>query len=174
MKTDWDIFEKIMSIIQLIFGIAIIWIVIKTVKYYLVEIFGSADLNWESLLQINILEKTYFSFIHGLIGVLGGTLWFKNKKSGWMLSLSFWIITCCTVTLTTAKSMYRDSFSNIIKSNEEYWIYSIVIFISLLLIFVLSSKYFREKYKPDLKTLTIYGSILALLLITRFILFLST
>lgn len=171
MKTDWEIFQKIMSGIQIVYGLTFISFVIWFMKLGLSQFYELSNKSWENLSYFNLFKIYNFNIIWSLIGIIGGVKWFKNQKSGWLLSILFWILSSYSATLFIVKLNYKKSLSN--TDTDVSLLFYLILIISGLFSIILLSKYFRKKYIVERKSILLYISLLILLMIDRFILFLS-
>jgi len=158
MKTDWEIFEKIISVIQILLGITIISGIVWSVNINLNQIFEHFDYSWRDVSVLKLIKNNYYSTLLGLMGIIGGIKWFKYKTSGWILSFMFWFLLGFSTALITWK--FKQQEPNVFRANEEYWVYYSTIFISFFLAILLGLKTFWKKYKPKKQSLIIFGVIL--------------
>ena len=135
MKTNWEIFEKIMSVIQILIGFTIIYILFSTLYTSTSNILEHFDYTWKDISIIKLIKNHHFITLLGLIGIIGGIKWFKFKTTGWLISFMFWFLVGFSTILLTLKC----EEPNIIRTDEEYLIYYSVILVSFIIAFILVS-----------------------------------
>lgn len=168
MKTDWEIFEKIFSVIQIVLGITIISVLIWSVNISISQILEHSDYTWKDVSILKLIKNHHFFTLLGLIGIIGGIGWFKFKTFGWQLSFMFWFLLGFSTALVALK--FKQQEPNSIRANEEYLIYYSTIFISFFLAILLALKTFWKKYNPTKKSLIIFGIILLTFVIDKIVL----
>lgn len=168
MKTDWEIFEKIVSVIQILLGITIISVLIWSVNISISQIFEHSDYTWKDISILKLIKNNHFFTLLGLMGIIGGIGWFKYKTNGWLLSFMFWFLLGLSTTLVALKFKLQEP--NVMRANEEYLIYYSTIFVSFFLAILLVLKTFWNKYNPTKKSSIIFGIILLTFIIDKIIL----
>ena len=168
MQTDWEIFEKIISVIQILLGITIVSVLIWSVNLSVNQFLDHSDYTWKDISILKLIKNHHFFTLLGLIGITGGIGWFKYKTFGWLLSFIFWFLLGFSTILITLK--FKQEEPNVIRANEEYWIYYSTIFVSFFLAILLVLKTFWNKYNPTKKSLIIFGMILLAFVIDKIVL----
>jgi hypothetical protein len=167
MKTDWEIFEKIVSTFQVLFGIAILFTLIWSVNFSYNQTFERLDLGWKDISIFKLITKYHFTAILGLVGIIGGIGWFRYKTYGWLLSFMFWFLLGLSSVLVLLK--YKQQEPNVVRAFEEYLIYYSTIFTSFFLATLIMFKNFWNKYNPRKISLIIFGTILLTLVLDKII-----
>jgi hypothetical protein len=168
MKTDWGIFEKTFSLIQILLGITIISVIIWSVNINISQIFERTDYTWKDISILKLIKNHHFFTFLGLMGIIGGIGWFKYKTSGWLLSFMFWFLLGFSTTLVAMK--FKQQEPSVIRANEEYLIYYSTILVSFFVAILLVLKTFWNKYNPTKKSLIIFGIILLTFIVDKIIL----
>jgi len=168
MKTNWEIFEKIMSVIQILLGVTLIYILFSTLYTSTNNFLDHFDYTWKDISIIKLIKNHHFITLLSLIGIIGGIKWFKFKTIGWLLSFIFWFLIGFYMILLTLK--FKSEEPNAIRTDEEYLIYYSIILVSFAIAFLLGLKTFWKKYNPDKKSLVITGILLLFFVIDRIIL----
>lgn len=163
MKTDWEIFEKIISVLQILLGITIISVLIWSVNISTNQILEHSDYTWKDVSVLKLIKNHHFFTLLGLIGIIGGIKWFKYKTYGWLLSFLFWFLLGFSTTLIAWKLKQQEP--SVVRADEEYWIYYSTIFVSFFLTILLGLKMFWIKYNPKKKSLIIFGLLLLVFVI---------
>jgi hypothetical protein len=168
MKTNWEIFEKTMSVIQILLGVTIAYILFSALYTSTSNILEHFNYTWKDISIQKLIIKHHFFTLLGLIGIIGGIKWFKFKTTGWLMSFMFWFLIGFSTILLTLK--FKDKEPNVIRNIEEYLISYSIILVSFIIAFILGSKTFWTKYNPDKKSLIITGILLLFFVINRIIL----
>lgn len=167
MKTDWEIFEKIISSIQVLLGITIVSVLFWSLYIRIGLILEHSDYTWENVSVLKLIKNHHFFTLLGLMGIFGGINWFKFKTHGWLLSFLFWFLLGFSTSIILWKLKQQEP--NVIRADEEYLIYYSILLISFFLAILLGLRTFWIKYNPTKKTIIIFGLILLTFVIDKII-----
>lgn len=168
MKNDWEIFEKLTSVFQFLFGIVILYATYWRVFYDFDSGLNEYVFSKGKVDYYEFITDEYFSLVLGIVGIVGGINWFFYKTNGWLLTLLFWFSLGFSTSVVFYKFITYSSHN--ITSNPEFWIYSLTIFITILLLVFLTVEFFWKKYKPTKIQLITLGTIVLMVLIDRLVL----
>ena len=108
----------------------------------------SGQITWSEISILKLIRNAHFIFLSGAMGLVSGILLLKNKKMGWILSFSSWIIYCFGTLIIFWKTGKVDGPI----STQNYMLIGILILIFIIMAIVLTLKPFMLKYKPDSKS----------------------
>ncbi|KAB5483112.1 MULTISPECIES: hypothetical protein [Flagellimonas] len=163
MNKNWKLFEKVISGFQIIFGITTISFLLWSLNLTITIIFENSDYTWNDVSFYKLFKNHYFFTFLGILSISSGILLLKNKKIGWILSVSTWLLYGFGTLINIFKK--NDENEYIFASNSDFIILGIIIVTFLILALCLTLKPFRTKYKPNLKSWFKIG-IITLILIT--------
>ena len=156
-------FEKSLAIIEILVGLGLIILLIYSwysVFSYMVE---NGQTTWSKISILKLIRNAHFIFLSGAMGLVSGILLLKEKKLGWILSTSSWIVYCLVTSLIFWKLEKADGPFNTL----NYVLSGLLILIFLIMAGVLTLKPFRLKYKPDSKSWIIIAVITVVFLIDK-------
>lgn len=165
MTKSWTIFEKITGILQIIFGLVLIYILIWAINIKLNQVF---KITGSDISFFKIFYTHHYNFILSLLGIVSGVLLIRNNKIGWILSISTWFSYSIGTIFTTWKIALGNSNFEIYSGH--YIIYGLMIIIFLIMGILLISKEFRKKYSPNRKSWVLLILITAFFILDRLIL----
>tara|TARA_R100001369_G_scaffold73411_3_gene101962 strand:- start:97 stop:606 length:510 start_codon:yes stop_codon:yes gene_type:complete len=157
MNKNWKLFEKVISVFQIIFGIAIISLVLWSVNTTITIIFEHSDYTWRDVSFYKLVKNNHFYILSSLLCISSGILLLKNKKIGWVLSVTTWLVYGLGTLLNTLKK--NDKNESVIQSNSDSIIVGIFVVSFLTIAMCLTFKPFRTKYEPNLYSWLIIGLI---------------
>tara|TARA_R110001606_G_scaffold26849_1_gene86623 strand:+ start:90 stop:614 length:525 start_codon:yes stop_codon:yes gene_type:complete len=174
MNKTWNKTYKILGIINLIFGLIIIYKIFEFTQSQISHMeklseqsgFPKYDI---SLIDLLLYNSNRFPFIIGILFITSGILIVLKKKIGWNLSYISWIITALILIPITIYGI-RDVTVTVIGS--EYWIqiYSgIGLILSLTFIVFLSLKPIRIMNNINKQSWLLSIGIIFLIYLTRMI-----
>lgn len=108
--------------------------------------------------KINLSKQIYFYFelfLIGILGVFSGINFIKNKKTGWILSCTFWIVFTC-----------QEIYTIIINLKKFNLLYSLPALFCVSMLAFIISKDFKNHFnikKNDWQKALIYAIILLLI-----------
>jgi hypothetical protein len=163
MNKHWTLFEKVISGFQIIFGIVVISFLLLTLDSIISTLLEHSDYTWKDVSFYKLIKNHYFFTFLGILSISSGILLLKNKKIGWILSVSTWLL----YGLGTLINIFKKNHENksILESNSDYITIGIFIVAFFILALCLTLKPFRTKYKANLKSWFKIG-IITLILIT--------
>ena len=136
MTKPWKITISIVGVIQIIFGILIIYFNVKLILHVLELIGDFNDLDRE-ITGFDVFNRYQFMLVVGFMFIIAGLLLILSKNIGWVTSLSVWItFVFSLVSLVTFNDL---TTTVLIKNNSDYWFYAcmiaiIIASVSLLLL----------------------------------------
>jgi len=150
MSKGWTIFEKITGVLQIIFGLVLIYILIWGLNIKLNQFYKITEITGSDISIFKIFYTNHYNLILSLLGIVSGVLLIRNNKIGWILSITTWFSYCIGTILTTRKIALKNSNFEIFSG--QYNIYGLMIIIFLIMGILLISKEFRKKYSPNYKS----------------------
>jgi len=139
------IFGKITSLIQIVFGILIIYINLKFFKYSLNIVMEYSGLTWNKISMFKLLADYQFMILVGLAFIVSGILMLLSKGLGWAIGIAAWII---LVVLGLTLIIFNDVTTTIMYTdNFQYWIFGLMMMVCFVCISILISKPLREKFQ---------------------------
>ena len=168
MKNDWEIFEKLTSIFQILFGVVIIYATLWGFFNQFDTDSNEFVISTENADYYELMSEHYFSLLLGIIGIVGGIKWFFYKTNGWLLTILFWFSLGLSTSIALLDLVIYNSYE--VTSDPGFWIFTVTILISILLLVILTLKFFRNKYKLTKRALITFVTIFFIILIDRMIL----
>ncbi|MEC4005651.1 hypothetical protein OX283_013355 [Flavobacterium sp. SUN052] len=159
MSKAWLITEKIISSLQIIFGLLIIYLIFYNNIFLINHYLGETNLGWRDLSFYKIIQNNFLAFTKALFFFMSGILLIKNQTIGWIIGLLIWF------------NFGLISLLNLLMLHQKVQIvWDINICMLMILCFlnttILISKVFRKKYKPNWKNWKNWSIILIVLMIT--------
>ena len=147
MKHNWRIFELILSGIQILFGLLIMFFVYLTCNQYYTFLWGNPLVDHQSIVKMAV-RKNVTLIIVSVIAISSAIFLIKNLLKGWVMSVTTWFM----FTIILIINSYRLKLSN---PSELDLISKIILgiitvaFITIIL--ALNNIEFRHKYNPTIK-----------------------
>ena len=165
MKQNWRIFEIVLSGVQIVLGLLLLFIIASTITQYYTILWVNPLIDHKSII-VTSFKKNYIPFIVSLISIYSGFLLIKNSLKGWISSIVTW--TMCIILL--AFSFYRISEnypSELNLASKIIMSFAEIAFIIILL--ALNNSEFRQKYNPSKRSWIIIGSAVGILTLAKFV-----
>jgi len=148
MTKRWNIIEKIIASLQIIFGLLKICIVFYSYHVMIKYSLNGSNLSWSDLSLYKIFKNNFPIFISALLFIVSGILLIKSNIKGWTIGLSMWLSFGIFALLNIAK-FFKQNLS-VWENLENLYIIFLTLFVFLIAI-VMMSKEFRKKYEPNWK-----------------------
>lgn len=164
MKRNWQLLERVISCVQIILGLLILFVVATTIKSYYDVFWINPLFDHKTILEISF-KKNYILFIISLISIISGFLLYNNSLKGWVTSIITWTM----YVILFLFSYYRLSV------NESYHLdlvsqiaicFAVIVFTTILVF--LNNSEFKHKYKPTKKNWLIITSAIVILTLAKF------
>lgn len=165
MNKHWELFEKTISWIQIIFGIATISFVLWTLNLTVSTILDHSDYTWNDVSFYKLFKNHYFIILSGFLCISSGVLLLKNKKTGWILSVITWLLYGLGTLINLLTK--NDENEYFFESNSDFIIIGIILALFFTLALSLTLKPFRTKYKANLNSWFIIGLITLIFVISK-------
>ena len=163
MKQNWRIFEKVLSGVQIVLGLLLLYVVATTITEYYTILWKNPLFNHTSIIEISF-KKNYILFILSLTSICSGLQLINNNQKGWIASIVTW--TMCTILL--AFSFYRitKNYPNELNLTSKI-VMSFFEITFIIILVALNNSEFRKKYAPTKRSWIIISSAVGILTLAK-------
>lgn len=162
------IIEKVASILLMVWGIVALYYAIIKINYTY-AFYLKAEYEFGEISIFKIIRNFYFPVVIPVVTIVFSILLLLSKRIGWIGSIITSFVNGLGLMILLWKSIKDLENGNDGEYSLEYFIFTSIVIILLVVGGVLLNKMFRQKYSPTLKEWIGIVIIIVLLLIDRII-----
>lgn len=164
MKQNWPLIEKVISCLQIILGLLILFGVLTTIKSYYDVFWINPLFEHKTILELSF-KKNYILFIVSLISITSGFLLYNNSSKGWITSIITWTMYVILLLFSYYRLSVNESYHLDLVSQIAIC-FAVIIFTTILVF--LNNSEFKQKYKPTKNNWLIITSVIVMITLAKF------